>query len=170
VQHALTGNLDVRIARPFNVIGPGQSSKFAVSSFARQIVDLERSGGGEIAVGNLDVTRDFVDVRDAVAAFAAILRSGRRGEAYNICSGREILLTNLLAELIVAASVPVAVVVDPARVRPAEQRRVRGAYDKLATATGWQPGMPLASTLRAVLDDWRVRGAPPADGAAPAPS
>ena len=48
VQHALTGNLDVRIARPFNVIGAGQSSKLAVSSFARQIADIENAGGGNI--------------------------------------------------------------------------------------------------------------------------
>jgi GDP-4-dehydro-6-deoxy-D-mannose reductase len=155
LQHALTGDLDVRIVRPFNVIGEGQSSKFAVSSFARQIAELEYAGGGEISVGNLDVTRDFVDARDAVAAFVAILRAGRRGEAYNVCSGREVLLSDLLARLVALANASVQIVVDSARVRPAEQRRVCGSYEKLAAETGWQPVISLDESLRWTLEGWR---------------
>jgi len=156
-QHVLSGKLDVRVVRPFNVIGAGQSSKFAVSSFARQIAAIERAGGGNLAVGNLDVTRDFVDVGDAVAAFAAVLRAGQCGETYNICSGRETRLDVLLEQLTAAADVPVHVVVDPARVRPAEQRRVCGSHEKLTATTGWQPRVSLDASLRSVLHDWRTR-------------
>ncbi len=157
MQHALTGNLDVRIARPFNVIGPGQSSKFAVSSFARQIADFESAGGGNIDVGNLDVTRDFVDVADVVTAFAAILRGGRPGEAYNICSGAEVRMSVLLDRLLALAKVRVQATVDPARVRPTEQRRVLGSYAKLAEEAGWRPLVDLDSTLDSVLSFWRAR-------------
>lgn len=155
LQHSLGGKLDVRIARPFNIIGPGQSSRFAVSSFARQIAELERVGGGRMGVGNLDVTRDFVAIDDAIAALIAILKDGRSGEAYNICSGREISMSSLLADLVARARAPIDVHVDPAKVRPAEQRRVRGSFSKLHADTGWQPGVDMGTTLDAILAHWR---------------
>ena len=156
LQHAAASKLDVRIARPFNIIGPGQDSRFAVSSFARQIAQLERSTESKIHVGNLDVTRDFVDVRDAVAAFMAILRAGRCGEAYNVCSGRETILRTLLERLVSRAHKAIEIVVEPARVRPAEQRRVVGSFEKLRQHTGWEPAVELDATLDDVLEQWRA--------------
>jgi GDP-4-dehydro-6-deoxy-D-mannose reductase len=158
LQHALVRGIDVCIVRPFNIIGAGQSSKFAVSSFARQIAELERQGGGVLSVGNLDVTRDFIDVGDAVAAFVAILRAGRRGEAYNLCSGVETHVGHLLDQLRSLSTADIGVRVDPDRMRPAEQRRVRGDHAKLTTDTGWQPSLPITRTLYSVLSDWRTRG------------
>jgi GDP-4-dehydro-6-deoxy-D-mannose reductase len=154
-QRARQGVLDVCVVRPFNVIGPGQSDKFAVSSFAHQIAALEREGGGTLAVGNLDVTRDFVAVEDAVAALLAVLAQGRKGEAYNIASGVETCLDALLDTLVGFARKPVDIRVDPARVRPSEQRRVCGSHAKLSAATGWRPRADLAATLRGVIDYWR---------------
>jgi GDP-4-dehydro-6-deoxy-D-mannose reductase len=168
VQHSLDGRIDVRIARPFNVIGPGQSSKFAVSSFARQIAELDAQGGGEISVGNLDVSRDFVAVEDAVDAFVAILAHGESGEAYNVCSGTETPVQKVLDLLLSAASTPVTVRFDPSRARPAEQRRVVGSCRKLETSTGWKPVVSLEATLRDVLDYWRARLAGRRDGPSPA--
>jgi GDP-4-dehydro-6-deoxy-D-mannose reductase len=156
LQESLTGGLDVRVVRPFNIIGPGQSPRFAVSSFARQIAALERSGGGSIAVGNLNVTRDFVDVRDAIAAFVLALRDGHRGESYNVCSGRETLLSDLLGALTRMALAPVQVVIDPARVRPAEQQRMRGSFEKLRRAAGWEPIRTIDQSLAAILDASRT--------------
>jgi len=157
LQHALTRGLDVLIVRPFNVIGPGQSSKFAVSSFARQIAELEAVGGGELSVGNLDVTRDFVDVTDTVDAFVAMLRNGRRGQIYNVCSGLETNLRDLLDALRSLSNIRVNVRVDQKRVRPAEQQRVRGDHRKLTEHTQWQPKTPLAGTLASIMSDWRMR-------------
>jgi GDP-4-dehydro-6-deoxy-D-mannose reductase len=156
LQHALLGKVDVSIARPFNVIGAGQSSKFAVSSFARQIAELDARGGGEIAVGNLDVTRDFVSVQDTVSGFAAILAAGSAGEAYNICSGTETQIQEILDRLLAVARTPIAVRFDSSRARLAEQRRVIGSYQKLNSATGWKPSVDLANTLQQVIDHWRT--------------
>jgi len=156
LQHALLGKVDVSIARPFNVIGSGQSSKFAVSSFARQIAELDKRGGGEMAVGNMDVSRDFVAVQDAVSGFVAILAAGRRGEAYNICSGTETPLQEILDALLLLARTSVSVHFDPSRSRPAEQRRVVGSYRKLNSATGWKPDIDLAKTLQGVVNHWRL--------------
>jgi GDP-4-dehydro-6-deoxy-D-mannose reductase len=167
LQHHLARGLDVCIVRPFNVIGPGQSSKFAVSSFARQIARLEAEGGGALEVGNLNVTRDFVDVDDAVAAFLAILSCGHTGEAYNLCSGEETAMATLLERLRALASVPVRIAVDQARVRPAEQRRVRGDHAKLTDHTGWRPQRRLPETLTSILSDWRTRMATRGTGGRP---
>ena len=162
-QSALSKNLDIRIARPFNLIGPGQDARFAISSFASQVATLERAGGGAIRVGNLDVTRDFVDVRDAVTALLAILCNGGRGQTYIICSEREVSISDMLRRLVSRARVPLEVVVDPQKVRPAEQRRVCGSVDKLHGDTGWKPSFDVERTLDAVLDYWRAVSVAPTD-------
>ena len=156
IQHALTRDVDAVVVRPFNSVGPGPSERFAVSSFARQIAALEHAGG-VLSVGNLDVTRDFVDVQDAVAGFVAILESGRRGEAYNVCSGMETNVRSVLDDLLAHSRAGIRVEIDPSRVRPAEQRRVRGDHGKLTADTGWQPRVALSASLSSILDDWRAR-------------
>ena len=155
VQHALLGQVDVTIVRPFNVIGPGQSSKFAVSGFARQIAELDAQGGGEIAVGNTDVSRDFIAVSDVVSGFASALARGVAGDAYNLCSGTETRIQEMLDRLVSLARTPVTIRFDPSRARPSEQRRVIGTYRKLNAATGWKPIADIATTLEEIVADWR---------------
>jgi GDP-4-dehydro-6-deoxy-D-mannose reductase len=101
---AAEDGLDVVVARPFNHIGPRQGPGFAVSSFARQIALIE-AGRAEpvIEVGNLDARRDFSDVRDVVAAYEALMTHGRAGRAYNICSGQDTRLADVLDALVALA-------------------------------------------------------------------
>lgn len=159
LQYAILGRIDLCIVRPFNVIGPGQDGHFAISSFARQIAGLEACGGGSLAVGNLDVSRDFVAIEDAVAAILAVVAHGKAGEAYNICSGIETSIDTMLQHLLSVARSPISVVRDPQRMRTAEQRRVCGSYAKLHAATGWRPNADLKRTLQSVVDYWRSAGA-----------
>ena len=94
------------LARPFNHIGALQSDRFAVSDFARQIARI--ASGRQppsIRVGDLDVTRDFTDVRDVVQAYFALLERGVAGEIYNVCSGVENSLSSILRELMQIAGV-----------------------------------------------------------------
>ena len=80
--------LDVVRMRPFNHTGPGQDPQFVCADFARQLVAVERGQQpAQVEVGNLDVTRDFSDVRDVVRAYALAWQRGTAGEAYNVCSG-----------------------------------------------------------------------------------
>ena len=89
--------LDIVIARPFPHTGPGQAPDFVCADWARQIVRIERGEAEPILrVGNLDVRRDFSDVRDVVEAYAALMRKGRRGEVYNVCSGKALALREVL--------------------------------------------------------------------------
>ncbi|MBV8151589.1 MAG: GDP-mannose 4,6-dehydratase, partial [Candidatus Eremiobacteraeota bacterium] len=87
---ARSDDLDVVIARSFNHIGPGQSERFVVASFATQLARIARGGGPQLFVGDLTPARDFLDVRDVVEAYRALALRGQSGEVYNVCSGRAV--------------------------------------------------------------------------------
>ena len=149
---------DVIVARPFTHIGPGQSDRFAAASFARQIAGIEAGlSAPALSVGRLDATRDLTDVRDVAAAYRAILERGASGATYNVCSGVETPMRAVLDELIALSGLPIAVVEDSGLVRGAEQRRLRGAHDRLTADTGWTPRIPLAQTLIDILEDAQRR-------------
>ncbi|MHB8153891.1 MAG: GDP-mannose 4,6-dehydratase [Vulcanimicrobiaceae bacterium] len=154
---ARTYDLDVRVARGFNQIGPGQSDVFAIASFAGQLARIAAGAPARMAVGNLDVRRDMLDVRDAAQAYLAIASAGCSGEVYNVCSGRATSLREMLGELIRIAGVAVEVRNDPARMRSVEMLVAFGSYEKLATQTGWRPRTPLAATLADIYADACVR-------------
>ena len=136
-------------------IGPRQNTQFAVSDFARQIVACRKGRSPKrLRVGDIDTTRDFTDVRDIVRAYAVLLQSGRNGEAYNVCSGVERSLREIIANLCSVCGVDMEIEVAPERLRPSEQRRMRGSFDKLRADTGWAPAIPLERTLRDIGDYW----------------
>lgn len=154
-QWARTHGLQVVIARPFNHTGPGQRPEFAPPGFARDAVAIARGlKEPRLAVGDLDVTRDYLDVRDVVDAYVRLLERGVAGEIYNVCSGRELRLDDMLDSLLALAGVQAAKVRDPARMRPAEQRRMCGDNRKLIAATGWQARHPLQETLAQLVGHW----------------
>lgn len=154
-QWSQTGPFEVVMARPFNHIGPGQAENFAVSGFAKQVAEIAAGRRApEILVGDLEVTRDFTDVRDIVEAYLALLLKGESGEAYNIGSGQEHKISGMLAALIGIAGISTSVTVDPGRFRPAEQRRLVCDASKIRDKTGWQPRRPLDETLSEILQYW----------------
>lgn len=154
-QWTVTEGMDIVLARPFNHIGAGQSDRFVVSDFARQVAQI-RSGKREpvVAVGDIDVTRDFTDVGDVARAYFALLGSGVAGEVYNVCSGREQSIRSLLERLVALAGVTVSIEQQSARMRKAEQRRMRGDPEKIRRATGWEAVTPLDESLAAMLRHW----------------
>jgi len=154
-QWAATRELDVVVARPFNHTGPGQRPDFALPGFAREIAAIKLGRKEpQVLAGDLDVTRDFLDVRDVVNAYLALLAGGRSNDTYNVCSGSEVHLGDALRRLAALAGVQAVVAVDPARFRPTEQRRVCGSHAKITADTGWVPRIPLDETLQQLLDHW----------------
>ena len=151
-QWAQTAAFDILVARPFTHVGPGQSDRFAIARFARQIADIAAGQGTPaIAVGSLDTARDLTDVRDVARAYDLILSRGRPGALYNVCSGRETRMRDVLDELIRLSGRNVRVVEDPALRREQEQQRLCGSCSALQAATGWQPEIPLSRTLSDML-------------------
>jgi len=149
---------EIVMSRPFNHLGPGQAEHFVVPDFAKQVTEI-KLGRREpvLKVGAIDVTRDFTDVRDVVQAYLALMERGESGEAYNVCSGREFSIREILEELIRLAEVECRIIVDNARLRAVERKRNRGSFEKLAKCTGWNPRITLTESLRDVLAYWELK-------------
>ena len=157
-QWSQTAEFEVVLARPFNHTGSGQSDRFVLSNFARQIAEISLGRKeARMEVGGIDVTRDFCDVRDVVRAYGLLLEKGGNGEVYNICSGTESSIHDLLNTLLEIAGIEAELVTEAERLRPTEQRRVVGSYDKLRAETGWRPNIPLRDTLADMLNDWEAK-------------
>ncbi len=157
-QWTKTEAFDIVVGRPFNHIGPGQSPRFAISDFGRQIVMIRLGLAPPILhVGDIDTTRDFTDVRDIVTAYKQLLDRGINGEIYNVCSGIERSIRSLIERMCELAGIAVELRTDSSRFRPSELRRSRGDSRKLSNATGWAPMYSIDQTLRDILDEWTVR-------------
>ncbi len=141
--------------RLFNHTGPGRPPHFVVSSFAKQIAEIN-AGYREpvLRVGNLDVSRDFTDVRDVVRAWRLAALVGIPGEAYNVCSGQPTVIRTILEELLKSTSRPVDVQIDPELLRNGEIDILYGDPSRFAARTGWRPEIPLEQTLGDLLDWW----------------
>jgi len=96
-------------------------------------------------------------VRDVVRAYLALIDSGRTGEVYNVGSGREIRMADVLRELLSLAGVTAETIVDKSRVRIGEQRRAVADVRRIRSDAGWTPSIPLSRTLADMLDEWTQR-------------
>lgn len=146
--------LDVILTRSFNHIGTGQRDNFVIPSFARQMAELKHQSltTGELITGDLSVIRDFSDVRDVVAAYHALFEYGHKGEVYNVCSGdgrslREVI--QIMSELL---GLDISITVNPALVRPSDNRVIIGSNEKLRRETGWAPKYTLRDSLQDLLE------------------
>jgi GDP-4-dehydro-6-deoxy-D-mannose reductase len=151
VQAWLGRDLEVVRARPFNHTGPGQRKGFVVPDLASQVAQAARGELERIATGNLEVSRDITDVRDVVRAYRLLLLYGQAGQAYNVCRGEAVVISELLRTLMKIAGTDVPVWADPARARPADVPVQVGDNGRIKALTGWQPEVPLEKTLADVL-------------------
>ncbi|HET6342224.1 MAG TPA: GDP-mannose 4,6-dehydratase [Gemmatimonadota bacterium] len=157
-QYARTFGLDVVRVRSFPHTGPGQAEPYLFPSVARRIAEAEAGQGpATVRVGNIDVVRDLLDVRDVARAYLLLMERGRAGEAYNVCGGRGRILRENLEELCGLARVPVRLEVDRSRLRPADTAWMVGDPSKLETETGWRPGIGWRETANDLLEDARAR-------------
>jgi GDP-4-dehydro-6-deoxy-D-mannose reductase len=156
IQHYLAYGTPVIIARPFNHAGPRQSSVYVLSALARQVAEVEVGARSCVEVGNLQVVRDFTDVRDIVRAYRLLIERGAPGEIYHIGTGRDLTLSQLLDMIVKCARIPVEVRVDPARIRAVDSPRLLCNASKMHAATGWSPRIPIEKTLSDMLDYWRT--------------
>src|SRR5262249_1202180 len=146
---------DVVMARPFNHAGPRQAPNYVLSSLALQVAEVEAGRKSRVEVGNLDIVRDFTDVRDIVLAYRLLVAKGLPGETYNLGTGRGTRLADALEFLRSRANAPIEVFIDPARVRPVDQPLLVADSSKLRAATGWEPRYSIEQTLEDMLLYWR---------------
>ncbi len=148
--HAMT-------ARPCNHIGPGQSESFVVSAFARQLIAIANGRQPAVMkVGNLASQREFTDVRDTVRAYRLLLEKGRAGFAYNVATGALTTIQALFDRLCTIVGVSPEVTIDPALYRPTDSQPILDT-SRILEHVGWRPEIPIETTLRDVVEDFRQR-------------
>jgi GDP-4-dehydro-6-deoxy-D-mannose reductase len=143
--------LEIMMTRSFNHIGPGQREIFAIPSFIRQMLVAKAENRKVISVGNIDVVRDFLDVRDVVDAYYKILFFGRKGEVYNVCRGTGFTLRAIIQQIEQIIDFWPERIVDPHKVRPTDNQIIIGDASKLMTELNWRPAIPLETSLRQTI-------------------
>lgn len=152
IQHYLAYGTDVVMVRPFNHAGPRQSPRYVLAALSTQIAEAELGRRDCLELGNLDVVRDFTDVRDVARAYRLLAQHGQAGEIYNLGTGLGTKIGAALNHLRKIARVPVAVRTDPARVRPVDLPFLVADASKLRAAVGWEPRYRIEQTLNDMLE------------------
>ncbi len=156
VQYRKCSGGGIVTARAFNHTGPGQTPSFVLPSIAKQFAEIKAGlRPPRLAVGNIEVKRDFTDVRDVVAAYFAVLEEGRSNEVYNVCSGSARRLADVISKFEALSGIAIQIDSDPGRLRPNEVAQILGDATKIRRETGWSPQTPFEKTLRDLLDYWR---------------
>lgn len=151
-------NLDIVMTRSFNHVGPRQSEKFVISGFAKQIAELLKGKRQPVIdVGNLNIVRDFTDVRDVVKAYNLLVEKGRSWQIYNVCSGVGRKLMECLDMLLEAAGVSCEVRVKDELLRPTDNPVIIGDNSKIRDEIGWEPKISFRQTLKDMLSYWMER-------------
>jgi len=141
------GPLQIVVARPFNLVGPGLSESLSLGNFARQIAAVGRGEAEAIHCGPLSARRDFLDVRDAAEAYLALAERGRAGQVYNVCAGRSFRIGDQLQAMIAAAGGNIPVIEDRSPRRPGDLPDIYGDHTKITRETGWHPTIPMSQSL-----------------------
>ena len=148
--------LDVVMTRSFNHIGPGQSTQFVVASFINQLVNIaDKKSENKMMVGNIDVARDFTDVRDVVDAYYKILTRAPNRQVYNVCSGKATKLRDIIDMASDKLQIKPNVVVDKSRLRSNEIMVVVGDNRKIKSELGWKPKYTLEQTISDIISNQR---------------
>lgn len=140
------------IARPFTHTGPGQAPIYVIPAWARQLRAATPGSALTVKTGNLEPVRDFLDVRDVVDAYVALLEKGQPGSIYNVASGTGRPLREIFARLATVTGVTAVAEPDPALLRRGDLPWLVGDASRLRTATGWQPRISFDQTLQDVVN------------------
>lgn len=96
-------------------------------------------------------------MRDVISAYFYLLKDGQSGQVYNVCSGQELRIRDLINRMAGLAGLQVELVQDASRLRPSEQRRVLGSAQKLQQQTGWKPSISISESLQSIVSEWQER-------------
>lgn len=145
--------MDIVLTRSFNHIGTGQKDVFVIPSFAKQLIALKTSLEEKkvLTTGDTSIIRDFIDVRDVVEAYYLLFKKGRKGEVYNICTGKGTSLKEVISIMSSLLEIEVDQLVNPALVRPNDNKVIIGCNEKLKRDTGWNSKHSLEKSLKDIL-------------------
>lgn len=142
-------------ARIFNSTGTRKVND-VTSDFTRRAVEAEQTGNYEIRVGNLETRRAIMDQRDLVSALILLAEKGVPGEAYNISSEHIYKMRDIVDMIERQIGHPFKIIVDPALLRPTDEKVIAGDVSKLRRDTGWVQQIPMEQTVKDMLEWWKV--------------
>jgi len=147
--------LNICMTRSFNHSGPGQRTGFIIPDLCSGLVAIEIRKTDVLKVGNLETIRDYTDVRDVVRAYRLIYEKGKSGEVYNVGSGKGRRGQEILDMLTSMATTQFTVEIDEERKRTSDTPIFVCNNNKLHSHTGWEPEIPIETTLLDVFNEWR---------------
>lgn len=156
-QYYANYGLKVFLPRMFIHVGTGHPPATAIQNFARQLA-LIKAGKipPEIHVGNLESARDFIDVRDGVAAMRILLEKGKPGMPVNICTGKAYKISEILTMLVEISETNARVISDESLMRAADEPLLLGDNSRIS-ALGFVQKYQMRDTLTDVFHDWMGR-------------
>jgi GDP-4-dehydro-6-deoxy-D-mannose reductase len=153
--------LDICSTRSFNHCGPGQTDRFVISAIVKQFVRIARGlQDPVIHIGKGAIIRDFVDVHDVVEAYGLLLARGKRGEVYNICSGKGRSIREIVTLLSEMYHIDVQIHQEQSQIRPIDNPRIIGSYKKIQSDIGWNPKISFEESLQSIYEYWDLHSAP----------
>ena len=151
--------MDIVLTRSFNHIGPMQNDIFVVSSLAKQLVEIKKSGRnrGSVVTGDITIVRDFTDVRDVVCAYYLLLKEGKKGHIYNVCSGIGFSIKDIIDIMAKQLNIEVDINIDKHLIRPADIKKIIGSNEKIKRELGWHNNITLEQSLKDIICYWEAK-------------
>lgn len=145
--HVATG-IPTIVCRFFNAFGPNETNPHLIPEIQRQLL----AGSRTLQLGNLDPKRDFIHTSDMAAAMLRLLDVSRSGfDVFNLGSGVEYSVRDIVAAFAEVLGEPIAIEVDPSRVRKVERAHLLADIRKLTRRTGWAPRTDLVTGLATLV-------------------
>ncbi len=144
---------DIIMTRSFNHIGPLQPDTYVVASFARQLMEQKNLGCSKckLIAGDVSIIRDFIDVRDVVEAYYKLFQKGRKGEVYNVCSGKGVKLKEVIEIMAHNMGIEVEIQTNRELIRPSDNKIIIGSNEKIIRETGFDIRYSLEQSLNDML-------------------
>jgi len=140
------------ITRGFNHEGPRRGLQFVTSVIHRQIIRALEGKKNNIIIGNPNAIRDFTHVFDTIRAYILVCEKGKKGEPYNVCSGKGISIADYIEICKKLNNVDVPVLIDPDRLRPSDVPILIGSNEKIKNEVGWAPIYPITTIMKDGID------------------
>lgn len=141
-------------ARIFNSTGTRKVND-VTSDFTKRAVEAEKSGKYELRCGNLETKRAIMDQRDLVHALMLLAQKGKAGDVYNISSEHIYQMEDIVKMIERAINHELKRNIDPALIRPTDERIIVGNVDKLKADTGWKQEISMEQTIVDMLEYWK---------------
>ncbi len=151
--YAKSYKMKIVLTRSFNHLGVFQKPVFVVPSLVQQFIEAKKRGRKifNLTVGNVDIVRDFTNVKDVVRAYDLLLRVGRAGDVYNVCSGKGVSLRDIILMLEKIVGIKTRLIINRSLKRPSDPSWIVGNYDKMHCELGWTPKISIEDTLKEMV-------------------